>query len=109
VRASLALEFVVVPGARGGADVARVVRAELVVPGRSALSLPGAQSTLVAKVDKLEPVRASPVALSVDGDISGGASSWHVHLQATTFVRDVVGASDVYGIRLDSGRDGGPR
>jgi hypothetical protein len=109
VRASLALEVAVVPAAHGGADLARIERAELVVPGRSALSAPAAQSTLTAKIEKLDPVRASPVVLSIDGDISGGASSWHVHLQVTTFVRDVVKASDVYGIRPNAWHDGGPR
>ena len=110
--ARVAFEFVVAPAApaaHGSAPAARIERAELVVPGRAPLSTPGAQSTLVAKIGKLEPVRASPLTLAVDGDISGAASSWHVHVEATTFVRDVVGASDIYGGRLSAGRDGGAR
>ncbi len=101
VRASLALELFVVPGpvsgARAAAPIARIERAELVVPGRSPLSTPGAQSTLTAKVDKLDVARASPVAVVVDGDISAAGSSWRVHAEIATFVRDVIRATDVYG------------
>ena len=97
VRASLALEVFVTSGAHGAGPTARIERAELVVPGQSPLSTPGAQSTLVAKVEKLEAARAGVVAMVVDGDLSGAGSTWRVHAEATTFVRDVVRASDVYG------------
>ncbi len=109
MRASFALEITIAPSTHGGALTGRIERAELAVPGRSPVSTPGAQSTLAVKIDKLEPVRAGPVALTVDGDISGGTSSWHVHLEATTFVRDVVKPIDVYGLHGMAGRDGGPR
>jgi hypothetical protein len=97
VRASLALELFVTSGAHGAVPAARIERAELLVPGRSPLSTPGAQSTLVAKVDKLEAARAGVVAVVVDGALLGASSTWRVHAEATTFVRDVVRASDVYG------------
>ena len=97
VRASLALELFAVPGPHGAGRIARIERAELVVPGRPAVSTPGAQSTLTAKIDKLDVARASPVAIVVDGDISAAGSSWRVHAEIATFVRDVVRAADVYG------------
>jgi hypothetical protein len=112
VRASLALELTAVPGPHGAGTTARIERAELVVPGRAPLSTPGAQSTLAVKLDKLDPVRGSPVAVVVDGDVSASGSSWRVHAEAATFVRDVVRARDVYGglTRFPSaGLDGGAR
>jgi hypothetical protein len=118
VRASLALELFVAPlatppKAQRGADradsVPRIERAELVVPGRSPLSTPGAQSTLAAKIDKLDPARAGVVAVVVDGNISAAGSTWRVHAEATTFVRDVVRARDVYGGLPRPGADGGTR
>jgi hypothetical protein len=96
VRGSLALELLVASGSRKMPTVARVERAELVVPGRPAASTPGATSTLTAKVTSLAPTRGAPVALEIEGDISAAASSWRVRAQATTFVRDVVRSSDVY-------------
>ena len=96
VRASLALELFVPAGLHGAEPVVRIERAELIVPGRAPLATPGAQSTLVAKLDKLVLARGSAVALVVDGDIGASGSSWHVHAAAKTFVRDVVKASDVY-------------
>ncbi len=95
VRASLALQIVALAGAHGAAPVARVERAELVVPGRPPVS----QSTLRATLDKLDAARASPVSIVVDGEMSAAGSSWHVHAELTTFVRDVVRASDLYGGR----------
>jgi hypothetical protein len=112
VRASLALELTAVPAPRGAGTTARIERAELVVPGRAPLSTPGAQSTLAVKLDKLDPARGSPVAVVVDGDISASGSSWRVHAEAATFVRDVVRSVDVYGglTRFRSvGLDGGAR
>src|SRR5579859_4407945 len=108
VRGSLALElFASVPRDRGPGDARRgrgpgdaprsrgpenegtqgasvvIERAELVVPGRPPLATPGgAQSTLTAKLDRFDGVRASPVALVVDGDISAAGSSWRVHAEA---------------------------
>lgn len=112
VRASLALELTAVTGPHGAGTTARIERAELVVPGRPPLSTPGAQSTLAVKVDKLDPVRGGSVAVVVDGDISASGSSWRVHADAATFVRDVVRPADVYGglTRVRSaGLDGGAR
>ncbi|HTB78479.1 MAG TPA: hypothetical protein VK762_34785 [Polyangiaceae bacterium] len=97
VRASLALELFAVAGPRGAGPIVQIQRVELVVPGRPPLSTPGAQSTLTAKLDKLDVARASPVAVVVDGDISAAGSSWRVHAEIATFVRDVVRAADVYG------------
>jgi hypothetical protein len=115
VRASLALELFVTPapktqrGAERADFMPRIERAELVVPGRSPLSTPGAQSTLAAKIDKLDPARAGVVTVAVDGNISAAGSTWRVHAEATTFVRDVVRARDVYGALPRPGADGGAR
>jgi hypothetical protein len=107
VRGSLALELLATPGGRGADPIVRIERAELVVPGRPSLATPGAQSTLTAKLDKLDASRASPIAVVVDGNISGAGSSWHVHADATTFVRDVVRAADLYGSPARTGADSG--
>jgi hypothetical protein len=109
VRGSLALELFATAGERGAGPIVRIERAELVVPGRPALATPGAQSTLTAKVDKLGAARGSPVAVVVEGNISGAGSSWHVHAEATTFVRDVVRVADLYGGVSRPGIDGGTR
>jgi hypothetical protein len=112
VRASLALELFVAAGRQGADPVVRIERAELLVPGRSPLATPGAQSSLTAKLDKLSAARGSPVTVVVSGEISGAGSSWRVHAEAATFVRDVVRASDIYGGlgRLPGvGPDGGMR
>jgi hypothetical protein len=98
VRASLALELLVPPtppGAHAESVIARIVRAELLVPGRPPASIPGGTSTLVAKVGKLAHRRGGAVAIVVDGDLASGTSRWRVHAEATTFVRDVVKASDL--------------
>lgn len=98
MRASLALEVFVPrapPSAHAESVVARIERAELLVPGRPPASIPGGTSTLVAKVGKLVHRRGGAVAVVVDGDLASGASRWHVHAEATTFVRDVVKASDL--------------
>jgi hypothetical protein len=106
VRASLALELFVPrapPSAHAESAVARIERAELLVPGRPPASIPGGTSTLVAKVGKLAHRRGGAVAVVVDGDIASGIWRWRVHAEATTFVRDIVTASDLYG----EGRRGG--
>jgi hypothetical protein len=103
VRASLALGlFVPVGGAHGdGSNAPQIERAELLVPGRPPVSTPGAHSTLVAKLDKLTLRRGAAVPIAVDGDLTYAGSRWRVHVEATTFVRDVVRASELY--------RGGPR
>ena len=128
-RASLALELFlpVLPtlakpsahAAQGAGTSARIERAELLLPGRLPLSTPGARSTLVASlvasVDGLALSRASPVKIEVNGDLGSAGSNWHVHAEATTFVRDIVKASDLYDGMLPSrgaaalGEDAGMR
>jgi hypothetical protein len=80
-----------------------VERAELSVPGRPALATPLAHSSLVAKVDKLEHARGGAVSLSLDGELSDSTGSYRLHVQATTFVRDVVTAKALYGSRAGLG------
>jgi hypothetical protein len=80
-----------------------VERAELSVPGRPALATPLAHSSLVAKVDKLERARGGAVSLSLDGELSDSTGSYRLHVQATTFVRDVVTAKALYGSRAGLG------
>jgi hypothetical protein len=124
VRGSLAVELLVPTAApaHGGAAsqlttpvAARVVRAELLLPGHAPMSAspfgeesgsepgkgPGAgprvQSALAARVGDFAHVRGSAVAFTVDGDFGVGGSSWHVHAEGTTFVRDVVKTRDLVG------------
>ena len=107
-RASLALE-VFVPGpspakapsrARGdggpGAS-ARIDRVELLLPGRSPLSMPGVQSSLVAVVSGAMAARGGPIEIELHGDLAASGVRWHVRASATTFVRDVVTSNDLYG------------
>jgi hypothetical protein len=75
-----------------------VERAELQLPARLELRAPPALSTLVATVTKLEETRGGAVELSVDGDLGDAQSTWHVHAQLATFVRDVVTAEALFDV-----------
>jgi len=116
MRASLALELFVsgVIGASGlmpskaqaharsdagAASSARIERVELLLPGRLAISTPGAQSTLVATVTigGAAPARGSSIELEIHGDLGASGARWHVRASATTFVRDIVTSNDLYG------------
>jgi hypothetical protein len=103
VQATLALELF----ASSDGKRVEVNRAELLVPGRAPVATPLARSTLVAKVSKLEPSRGGAAALSVDGTIGDSSGTWRVHLQATTFVRDVVDAKAIYASPLRTFADAG--
>jgi hypothetical protein len=104
-RATLALElFVPVSTTKqraradaGATSNARIDRVELLLPGRSPVSTPAAESTLVARVDRSGTTRGSPIAVEVHGNFGAGGSSWRIHAEATTFVRDIVTSSDLYG------------
>lgn len=92
VQATLALEvFASSDGKR-----VEVERAELLVPGRSPVATPLAHSSLVAKITQLDPTRGGAASLTVDGTIGDSSGTWRVHLQASTFVRDVVAAKAMY-------------
>jgi len=103
-RATLALElFVPVSSTKqrahadaGATTNARIERVELLLPGRSPISTPAAESTLVATVDRPGATRGSPIAIEVHGNFGAGGSIWRVHAEATTFVRDVVTSTDLY-------------
>lgn len=75
-------------------------RVELSMPGHSPLATPLARSTLVAKIDKLERARGGAVSLSLEGDLGDSTGTFHVRVQASTFVRDVVSARAIYGGKL---------
>ena len=112
VRASLALEVTVPSGPSmlegAGARVsARIERVELLLPGRPPMTTPGAHSTLVAKVDRLVRARGGAVKVVLDGDLDAAGSSWHLHAEEATFVRDIVRSRDVYGGISRLGADGG--
>jgi len=104
VQATLALELF----ASSDGKRVEVNRAELLVPGRAPVATPLARSTLVAKVTRLEPVRGGAAALSVDGTLGDSTGTWRVHLQASTFVRDVVDAKAIYASPLRAFGDAGP-
>ncbi len=103
VQATLALELF----ASSDGKRVEVNRAELLVPGRSPVATPLARSTLVAKISKLEPTRGGTASLTVDGTIGDSSGTWRVHLQATTFVRDVVDAKAIYASPLRAFGDAG--
>jgi hypothetical protein len=104
VQATLALELF----ASSDGKRVEVNRAELLVPGRSPVATPLARSTLVAKLSKLEPARGGAASLTVDGAIGDSSGTWRVHMQATTFVRDVVDARAIYASPLRAFGDAGP-
>jgi hypothetical protein len=103
VQATLALELF----ASSDGKRLEVNRAELLVPGRSPVSTPLARSTLVAKVTKLEPVRGGAASLTIEGTLGDSSGTWRVHLEATTFVRDVVDAKAIYASPLSRPSLGG--
>ncbi len=94
-RPAIAIELLVPPNGKAG-KVARIERAELQSPGRPPLATPGVQSTLVAKIEAIEPTRGGAVKFSLDG-VMGDA---RVRVQAVTFVRDIVKAAALYGARV---------
>ena len=71
-------------------------RVELLMPGRPPLATPADHSTLSAKLGKFGRARGDAISLVVDGDFSGATSSWHLHAEVSTFVRDVVRASEMF-------------
>ncbi|MDP9001358.1 MAG: hypothetical protein M3O46_14750 [Myxococcota bacterium] len=95
VRATLALQLVV---PRGGS--ARIERVEVIIPGHAPLSMAGARSTVTAKIDKLESMRGGEVRFSISGDIDSEGTTRRVHADVSTFVRDVVSANAIYGVKL---------
>ena len=103
VQATLALELF----ASSDGKRVEVNRAELLMPGRSPVATPLAHSTLLAKVSKLEPTRGGTASLTVDGTIGDSSGTWRVHLQATTFVRDIVDAKTIYASPLRAFGDAG--
>jgi hypothetical protein len=112
VGASLALEVVVPPGPSTpeSAQVgARITRVELLLPGRPPVTFPGAHSTLTARLDRLVHARGGGVTLVVDGDLAAAGSSFHLHAEETTFVRDVVHGTVLYEGISKFGADSGMR
>jgi hypothetical protein len=99
---------------------ARVERFELLLPGHAPVSTQAERSGLVAKIDELVPERGGEVSLSITGELDdarsghardlGLGSRGLVHANLTTFVRDVVKASAIYGEAMPRlGGDGGMR
>jgi hypothetical protein len=92
VKATIAVELTV----GSGPGQARVERLQLVVPGRPALLTPTAHGTLVTNGAKLglnAHERGSPVTLTLDGDLGDAIGTCHVHVEASTYVRDVIRAA----------------
>ncbi|HEX3772760.1 MAG TPA: hypothetical protein VHV30_17895, partial [Polyangiaceae bacterium] len=50
--------------------------------------------------------RGSSVTITVQGDIAGSGTRWHVRETVTTFVRDVVTSADLYPSRANAGGRG---
>ena len=87
-----------VPSSRDSTREARVRRLELLLPGRPALTLQSAAAAgLKVHIDQLGLERGEAVALTLDGQLRG--ESTKIHLEAATFVRDVVTAADILAAR----------
>ena len=83
-----------VPSSRDPAREARVRRLELRLPGRAPLTLQSAAAAgLKLHIDQLGRERGAAIALTLDGQLRGETTK--LHLEAATFVRDVVTASDI--------------
>lgn len=95
VRATFAIELSVPPAPpTHKSDLpAHVERAELLVPGRAPMASPGGRTVLTATVDGAPRCRGGAVHFTVDGEMYGPESSWRLHGEGTTFVRDVVRGS----------------
>jgi hypothetical protein len=106
---SLALELIVPAGSANDTGTVRLVRAELLLPGRPPVATQGPRSTLVVKLDKLVRARGGVLKVVVNGTLGTGVSSVRLHAEETTFVRDVVTARDVYGRFSKFGGEGGMR
>jgi hypothetical protein len=106
---SLALELMVPAGSTNDTGTVRLVRAELLLPGRPPVATQGTRSTLVVKLVKLVRARGSVLKIVVDGTLGTGVSSLRLHAEETTFVRDVVTLPDVYGRISKLGGEGGMR
>ncbi|MFO0671677.1 MAG: hypothetical protein U0235_18945 [Polyangiaceae bacterium] len=74
----------------GNAPKAAVQRLDLVVPGGGTYSAPPTPSALTVTVKKLDATRGGVVELTVDGSVGDAERTYGVHLDAKTFVRDVV-------------------
>lgn len=112
VRASLALELLApsgLPAVEGATITARVMRVELLLPGRPPVTYPGAHSTLEVKVERLVHARGGGVKLMIEGDLASAGPTWHLHAEETTFVRDIVRARDLYEGTSKFGAGGGMR
>lgn len=86
---------------------ARVRKLDLAVPGGGVLSWPNAKGELTVTVKRLDAVRGGGVELTIEGAVGEGDRSYGLHLEAKTFVRDVVqttlsSSSGTSGTRLPS-------
>lgn len=63
---------------------------ELSVPGGATLVCPGARCKLAATSASMDRARGGALAVTIDGEVALGARAYDVHVEATTFVRDVV-------------------
>jgi hypothetical protein len=90
--ATFGLEIAVQNG-HGGAPEGRLRRLEVQLPGRAPLTVQGAAAAaLTLYIDRLGRDRGGPVALRIDGPLRGESTT--IHVEAATFVRDVVTAAD---------------
>jgi hypothetical protein len=98
----LAFELVV----PGDGKKAHMERAQLDVPGHSMIDVGSAKAgSFVVHVTKLEKRRGGAVELTLEGSLEEGVA---VKAEATTFVRDIVTASAMLGLR-PAGDPGGMR
>ena len=79
--------------AKDGPTEAKIERFELEVPGALALTTPGNQADLHAKILKLDRVRGGDVKLEIEGTIGTAPHAYRLKTEVTTFVRDVVGTA----------------
>lgn len=72
---------------------ARVRKLEVLVPGGGSFTAPPTKSELTVTLKRFEPQRAGALEVVVDGTVGDGDRTYGVHLEAKTFVRDVIGGA----------------
>ena len=97
-RAYIGLTLIV--SSTGNNKDVKVDRCELGMPNAPPLVAPIARCALTTTIDELSHARGGAVRVHVDGEIGSSPRGYHVHLEMTTFVRDLVTTSAAAAVLL---------
>ena len=71
--------------------IGRIERFEISIPGDVVLVCPAMKCTLEVKTEGNLRARSEPVKIHIEGEVGSGPSARTILLEATTFIRDVMG------------------